>query len=371
VGSELSGRLLSEPDGVTTGDGRERKTPCGDAVVTDRTLTRARAGDEEAFRQLTEPHRRELQLHCYRIVGSVQDAEDLLQETLLAAWRGLDRFEGRASLRAWLYRIATNRCLNALRDAGRRPRNVPPPPEASPMPPEPTRQAEPIWLEPYPDVLVEGVADRTPGPEARYEVREAIGLAFVAGLQHLPPRQRGAVVLRDVLGFKSAEVADMLGSSEASVNSALQRARSALDARLPAGGRENAPLPRSAAERALVGRFADAFESGDVDGVIALLTDDAWLTMPPEPLEYQGGAAIGRFLSTVPAGGALERLRLVATRANSQPAFACYLNDPVSPIARAYGLMVLTLEGDRVSAITGFPDTSVFPHFGLPRTLRA
>jgi RNA polymerase sigma-70 factor (TIGR02960 family) len=334
-------------------------------VVTERTLTRARAGDEEAFRELTDPYRCELQLHCYRIVGSVQDAEDLLQETLLAAWRGLEGFEGRASLRAWLYRIATNRCLNALRDAGRRPRDLPPPPES----PAPTRREDPIWLEPYPDVLLEGSPDLAPGPEARYETRESIGLAFVAGLQHLPPRQRAVLVLRDVLGFKTTEVADMLGSTEASVNSALQRARSTLQARLPAGERERAALPRSAAERALVGRFADAFEGGDVDGVVALLTDDAWLTMPPEPLEYQGPAAIARFLSTVPAGGALERFRLVATRANSQPAFACYLRDPVSPVARAYGLMVLTLEGDRVSAITGFPDTSVFPHFGLPRTL--
>jgi RNA polymerase sigma-70 factor (TIGR02960 family) len=339
-------------------------------VVTERTLTRARAGDEMAFRELTDPYRGELQLHCYRILGSVQDAEDLLQETLLGAWRGLDRFEGRASVRAWLYRIATNRCLNALRDRARRPLELAPPPEPPPVPPEPTRQAEPIWLEPYPDVLLEGVADLSAEPDARYETREAVALAFVAGLQHLPARQRAVLVLRDVLGFRAAEVAGMLDSSEASVNSALHRARSALETRLPAGERERAPLPRSPQERALVGRFADAFESGDVDGVVALLTDDAWLTMPPEPLEYQGPAAIARFLSTVPAGGALERFRLVPTRANTQPAFGCYLRDPQSPIARAYGLMVLTLEGNRVSAITGFPDTSIFPHFGLPRTLR-
>jgi RNA polymerase sigma-70 factor (TIGR02960 family) len=323
-----------------------------------------------AFRELTDPYRGELQLHCYRILGSVQDAEDLLQETLLGAWRGLDRFEGRASVRAWLYRIATNRCLNALRDRARRPLELAPPPEPPPVPPEPTRQAEPIWLEPYPDVLLEGVADLSAEPDARYETREAVALAFVAGLQHLPARQRAVLVLRDVLGFRAAEVAGMLDSSEASVNSALHRARSALETRLPAGERERAPLPRSPQERALVGRFADAFESGDVDGVVALLTDDAWLTMPPEPLEYQGPAAIARFLSTVPAGGALERFRLVPTRANTQPAFGCYLRDPQSPIARAYGLMVLTLEGNRVSAITGFPDTSIFPHFGLPRTLR-
>ncbi|MGH2797071.1 MAG: sigma-70 family RNA polymerase sigma factor [Thermoleophilaceae bacterium] len=339
-------------------------------MVTERTLARARAGDEEAFRELTDPYRREVQLHCYRILGSIQDAEDLVQETLLAAWRGLERFEGRASLRSWLYRVATNRCLNALRDSGRRPREMPPPPEQPPDPPEPTRRADPIWLEPYPDALLEGVKDVSAGPEARYETREAIALAFVAGLQHLPPHQRAVLVLRDVLGFRAAEVAQMLGTTEGSVTSALHRARTALETRLPTEGREQAPLPSSPQERELVGRFADAFESGDVDGVVALLRTDAWLTMPPEPLEYQGHAAIAGFLSTVPAGGALERFRLVPTRANTQPAFGCYLEDLRAPIARAYGLMVLTLEGDRISAITGFPDTSVFPLFGLPRTLR-
>jgi RNA polymerase sigma-70 factor (ECF subfamily) len=248
-------------------------------VVTQRTLIRARAGDEDAFRELTDPYRREVELHCYRIVGSLQDAEDLLQETLLAAWRGLGHFEERASLRGWLYRIATNRCLNMLRDRRRRPREVPPMGE----PPEPTRRADPIWLEPYPDVLLDGVADISPAPEARYELREAVGLAFVAALQHLPPRQRAALVLRDVLGFHGAEVADMLESSEASVKAALQRARATLETRLPAGARERAPLPSSARERELVGRFVDAAERGDIDGIVSLLTGDAWLTMPPQP----------------------------------------------------------------------------------------
>src|SRR5215217_2463677 len=202
-------------------------------------LSRARAGDEQAFRALTEPYRRELQLHCYRIVGSVQDAEDLVQETLLAAWRGLGRFEGRSSVRAWLYRIATNRCLNALRARARRPQEAPPIVE----PPEPTRRTEPTWLEPYPDALLEGVADTSPEPATRYETREAIALAFVAALQHLPPRQRAVLVLRDVLGFAAAETAAMLDSSETSVKGALQRARATLDGRLPAGDRERAPLP--------------------------------------------------------------------------------------------------------------------------------
>jgi RNA polymerase sigma-70 factor (TIGR02960 family) len=331
-------------------------------------LERASAGDEAAFGELIDPYRRELQVHCYRIVGSVQDAEDLVQETLLAAWRSLGLFEGRASLRSWLYRIATNRSLNALRDRGRRIPELPAPPPEAPQPPEPTRLREPVWLEPYPDALLENIPDQTPEPGARYEAREAVGLAFIAGLQRLPPRQRAVLVLRDTLGFRAREVAEMLGTSEASVMSALHRARATLEGELQAA-RERAPLPSSPAERKLVARFTDAFEGGDVDGVVALLTADGSLTMPPEPLEYQGPAAIARFLSTVPAGGHLEMFRLVPTRANGQPAFGCYLRDPQPPIAHAYGLMVLTLSGDRIAAITGFPDTSVFLHFGLPRTL--
>jgi RNA polymerase sigma-70 factor (TIGR02960 family) len=337
---------------------------------TEGLLRRARSGDEAAFGQLTEAHRSELHIHCYRILGSVQDAEDLVQETLLAAWRGLDRFEGRASLRTWLYTIATNRCLNALRDRGRRLPDLPAPPAEAPEPPEPSRMREPIWLEPYPDALLEGVVDRSHDPHARYEVREAIGLAFVAGLQRLPPRQRAVLVLRDVLGFRGREVAEMLDVSEASVTSALHRARSTLDSDRAGREREQATLPDSREERALVARFAEAFESGDIEGVVSLLTDDAWLTMPPEPLEYQGPAAIARFFATVPAGGRLEMIKLVPTRANGQPAYGCYLRDARAPIAHAYGLMVLTLRDDRIAAITGFPDTGVFPHFGLPRTLR-
>jgi RNA polymerase sigma-70 factor (TIGR02960 family) len=332
--------------------------------VSEQTLSRARAGDEQAFRELIDPYRRELQLHCYRILGSVQDAEDLLQETLLAAWRGLELFDGRYSLRAWLYRIATNRCLNALRDRGRRPRRVEPIAE----PPAPTRRGEPTWLEPYPDALLDAVADTSPGPEARYELREAVGLAFVAALQHLPPRQRAVLVLRDVLGFRAPEVADMLETSDAAVKGALQRARAALQTRLPAADRERAPLPRSRRERELVGRFASAVESGDVDGVVTLLTDDAWLTMPPQPLEYQGHGAIATFLHDRAARRG-RPLRLASTRANGQPAFGCYLADAQTAIARPYGLIVLTLEGDQISAVTWFGDSRVFPHFGLPRTL--
>jgi RNA polymerase sigma-70 factor (ECF subfamily) len=231
--------------------------------VSEDLLGRARAGDENAFRELVEPYRSELQLHCYRILGSVQDAEDYLQETLLAAWRGLDRFEGRASLRAWLYRIATNRCLNALRDRKRRPQEV----SSMVEPPEPTRLAEPTWLEPYPDVLIEGLPDTVAGPEARYETRESVGLAFVAALQHLPPRQRVALVMRDVLGFDTAEAAAALGSSEASVKGALQRARATLEERLSPSGLERAPVPGSARERELVGHFASAVERGDTTAI--------------------------------------------------------------------------------------------------------
>jgi RNA polymerase sigma-70 factor (TIGR02960 family) len=332
--------------------------------VTQQTLTRARAGDEEAFAELTDPYRRELQVHVYRIVGSLQDAEDLLQETLLAAWRGLEQFEERASVRAWLYRIATNRSLDALRASRRRPQEAP---QMPPMP-EPTRWSEPLWLQPYPDVLLDGIADNAPGPEARYEAKEAIALAFITGLQHLSPQQRAVLVLRDVLGFRAVEVADMLDMTETSVNSLLRRARAAFETRLPAASRERAPLPDSKLERELVDRFADAVHSGDVDAIVALLTDEAWLTMPPLPHAYQGPATIGAFLR-----GNEERrgmpLRVVATRANGQPAFGAYLPAPETGVARAYAVFLLTLEGDRISAITWFADSAVFAAFGLPRML--
>jgi RNA polymerase sigma-70 factor (ECF subfamily) len=342
----------------------KRGRHAGGAVVTDRTLSRARAGDGDAFRELVDPYRRELQFHCYRILGSVQDAEDLLQETLLAAWSGLGQFEGRASLRTWLYRIATNRCLNALRDGGRRPKELP----AMAEPPEPTSRTEPIWLQPYPDVLLEGIADESPGPEARYETRESMGLAFVAALQHLPPRQRAALVLRDALGFRTAEVAEMLAASEASIKGALQRARATLEAKIPAGSRERPPLPDSPLERELVGRFVDAVEHGDIDGIVALLTEDAWVRMPPEPYEYQGRGAIASFLRDRASRRGAD-FRLVPTRANGQPAFGVYLPDVRSAIVRSYGLMVITLDGDAISTITFFRDLGVLSHFGLPRTL--
>ncbi len=334
-----------------------------DVDVTDETLARARAGDQDAFRELTDPYRRELQLHAYRMVGSAQDAEDLLQETLLAAWRGLEQFEGRASVRSWLYRIATNRSLDVLRASRRRP-------EESRMPelPEPTRWSEPLWLEPYPDALLDGIPDDAPGPDARYEAKEAIALAFIVGLQHLPPEQRAVLMLRDVLGYRAREVAEMLATTDAAVHSLLGRARAAFESRLPAAGRERAPLPDSKLERDVVGRFAGAVQDGDVEAMVALLTDDAWLTMPPLPHAYQGPDAIGAFLN-----GAERRrgapLRVVATRANSQPAFGCYLSAAETGVARAFSLLVLTLDGDHIAVITWFARSAQFGRFGLPRML--
>jgi RNA polymerase sigma-70 factor (ECF subfamily) len=317
-------------------------------------LEAARAGDERAFRALIEPYRRELQLHCYRMLGSVQDAEDVLQETMLAAWRGLDEFRERSSLRTWLYRIATNRCLNALRDSSRRPR------------PEPIRTVEPAWLDPYPDELLDQLPDAAPGPEARYERKEAVTLAFVAALQHLPPNQRAVLVLRDVLGYRAAEVAAMLSTTETSVNSSLRRAREAVEARSPNRGR--APLPRSAEESELIERYAEAFEQGDVDRIVELLTDDALMTMPPEPIEVHGPAAIAEFFLERAWWGE-GRAHLLPTRANGQPAFAMYLRDPQAPVAHAHGIVVLTIEDGGIAHITRFGDLSLFARFGFPTEL--
>jgi RNA polymerase sigma-70 factor (TIGR02960 family) len=327
-------------------------------------LARARSGDGAAFAELTGPFQRELQVHCYRIVGSAADAEDMLQETMMAAWRGLDRFEERSSLRTWLHAIAANKCLNHLR-ASRS--SALPTPEVSL--PEPTRGGEPLWLEPYPDALLGDLPDVAPGPEARYEARESVSLAFVTALQHLPPRQRAALVLRDVLGFRAPETAAILGCTLDAANNLLKRARATIISHLPPGGRDEAPLPGSPREQQITARFADAFERGDVAAIVALLTDDAWLTMPPLPFEYQGRDTIGHFLSAVSFRHGAWPSRLIPTRANGQPAFGRYLRDPHTPLGHAHGLIVLTLAGDRICAITGFNDSSVLARFGLPRTL--
>jgi RNA polymerase sigma-70 factor (ECF subfamily) len=327
--------------------------------MTETTLQRAKAGDGDAFEELIRPHRRELLVHCYRILGSVQDAEDVLQETLVSAWRALDKFDGR-SLRAWLYRIATNRCLNQLRDSSRRPQSAL---LAEPMAATGglVSSDEPWWLEPFPDVLLDDIAQ---GPEARYDARESIALAFVSGLQRLPVQQRAVLLLRDVLGFSAAETAGILGTTSTSVNSTLVRARSGFQ---PGRTPEQVPLPRSPAEVEIVDRFIKAFEDGDLDEVVALLSDDARLTMPPEPLECHGPLAIAVFLQQRKFWG--PELRLVATRANNQPAFGYYLPDPSSPIFRANGLVVLDLAGGQVCHITRFGDKGLLARLGLPRII--
>jgi RNA polymerase sigma-70 factor (ECF subfamily) len=328
-------------------------------------LARARNGDGEAFRELTEPYRRELLAHCYRMLASAADAEDVVQDTMLAAWQGLGSFEERASLRTWLYRIATNRCLNALRSASRRPV-----PQASPMHEDsvqPPRVSEVTWLEPYPDLLLEGIPDRQLGPEARYEASETISLAFVTALQLLPPRQRAALILCDVLGYGAAEVAGMLGTSYGSVASSLKHARGTMTRHAAAGG-EPPPPPDSDAERALVRKLTAAYTAADLDGLLTLLTEDVRLTMPPHPFEYRGRAVAVQGLGQLFAQG--HRYRLIQTRANGQPAFALYRKDPQAGILHASGLLVITLAGPRVSAMTMFP-ADVLARFGLPRTLPA
>jgi RNA polymerase sigma-70 factor (ECF subfamily) len=328
--------------------------------VSRTALDRAQAGDPDAFRDVTEPYRHELQLHCYRMLGSLIDAEDVLQETLIAAWRGLDGFEGRASLRSWLYRIATNRCLNALRDAGRR---IPPEPVPPFTAPEPTRRGEIIWLQPYPDALLENLPEQAPGPEARYETREAVELAFIVALQRMPPRQAAVLVLRDVLGYPTTEVAGLLGTTAVAVKGALQRARAALEAGRASVGQA---APDTAAERQLTRRFAEAFTAGDVDRLVALLTDDVWLSMPPAPHEYHGIPAVAEFLRASMTFSATRRLTLIPTRANTQPAFGAYLGEAGETMAGQAGLIVLTMGGDRIRAITRFHTISLAPRFALP-----
>ena len=312
-------------------------------------LERAKGGDERAFASLVEPFRRELQLHCYRLLGSVQDAEDLVQETLLAAWRGLDSFEERASLRSWLYRIATNRSLNAIRERGRRPAT-----ENTMRSPRTRRAVEPSWLEPYAD---SALPDPAPGPEARYEQREAIQLSFIVALQQLPAKQRAALVLRDVLGFHTDEAASILETTPQSVKAALQRARATLDSYTVE--RQQAPLPDSPIERNLLATFSDAFEAGDTPRLLALLSPDARVTMPPQPGQLIGHDAISVYLDR----GAAARgapLQVRPTRANGQPAFGCYLR------SQPWGMMVLTLSGSKVDEITFFADPALPGRFGLP-----
>ena len=333
-------------------------------MVTAELLSRARAGDGEAFRELTGPHRRELQVHCYRMLGSFADAEDAVQETMLAAWQGIGGFtEERASLRTWLYKIATNRCLNARRAASRRP--VREWDMSQFEAPVPTPRDEPVWLQPFPDSFLEGAVDRPPGPEARYEQTEAISLAFVTALQLLPPRQVAVLILRDVLGFHASEVAEMLEVTVQSVNSALKRARASLQRRQQAAGHQPPPAAGSPAEDAIVAKFARAWESADLDALVALLTDDVFFAMPPVPFGYEGRDVVTRYCASLFAAG--RRSDLVPVRANGQPAFGAYLRGPAG-IRHATAFYVLTLAAGQICAMTRF-EASVLPWFGLPRSL--
>ena len=333
-----------------------------DGHVKGELLTRARSGDDVAFEELVQPYRRELQAHCYRILGSVADAEDAFQESLTAAWKGLAGFEGRASFRTWLYRIATHRCMNMLRASKRSPGGAK---RMGGQPLEPTRLGEVLWLEPYPDVLLAEVPDPTAGPEARYEQRETISLAFIAALQLLPPRQRAALILTDVLEFSAREVADMLETTEQAIYGAVKRARAKLARELPKA--EPPPLPNSPDEKKVLDRLVRAWEECDTNALVALLTDDTWLWMPPNPLEYQGKETVTRWFATS-AFREGRRFRLVPTRANGQPAFGVYLFSPGSHIAQAFRLIVVTLAGSRVSAITLF-ESGEMARFGLPRSV--
>jgi RNA polymerase sigma-70 factor (TIGR02960 family) len=340
-------------------------------------MSLARAGDGDAFRALIEAYRRELLVHCYRMLGSFADAEDALQDTLLAAWQGFGGFEGRASLRTWLYRIATNRCLNARRSAGRRRAKEWDVPNVEP--PEPTRLGEVVWLEPFPDALLEGAGAGVgpgagagvgpgvpPGPEARYEQAESISLAFITALQLLPPRQLAVLILRDVLGFHASEVAGLLDSTVESANGALKRARASLERhRAAVAGRQPPPATGSAAEDAIVAKFTRAWQAADVDALVALLTDDVFVSMPPMPFEYVGRDAAALFYASLFRSG--RRHELVPVRANGQPAFGAYLRAP-DGVGHGTGLHVLTLSGDRICAMTRF-ENSVLPAFGLPRSL--
>jgi RNA polymerase sigma-70 factor (ECF subfamily) len=334
-------------------------------------LAFAKGGDRDAFQQLAEPHRRELQLHCYRMLGSFHDAEDLVQETFLRAWRGLHRFEGRASFRSWLYRIATNACLKALssRTSARRvlPETQGPP---SVQMPEGGPATEVAWLEPYPDAALEGIADAAPGPEARYEVREAVQLAFIAAIQHLPPRQRAVLLLHDVLGWSAAEAARLLDTSVASVNSTLQRARATLEKRLPAGRPGVPPVPDDR-QRALLDRYVRAWESADVDGFVALLREDAVLRMPPWREWYVGREAIGAFFAWAWRSGGHGPFRLVPIAANRQPAFAFYSRGRNGADWRAHSIHLLMPQDESIATLTFFVSPQLFAAFGLPAALPA
>jgi len=345
-----------------------RMTSSSAAIRERAVLDAARGGDEDAFERLVEAHRPYLYAHCYRMLGSLHDAEDAMQDTLLRAWRALPRLEGRSSLRTWLYRIATNACLDAI---GRRPKRVLPidyrPDHGGGDRDSGEPLAQSTWIEPFPDVEL-GLEDGYASPEARCEQRESVELAFIAALQHLPPRQRTVLILREVLGFSAKEVAESLGSTVASVNGALQRARKATDERLPERSQQ-ATVRDLGDERVrdLVERFSAAFEAGDVDAILGMLSEDATFSMPPYPGWCQGRRAIAD--SWLMPGGPPPRLRYAPASANGQPAVGTYQLDSASGDYLPIALDVLTLDGPLISAVTTFRNPEIFPLFGLPERL--
>jgi RNA polymerase sigma-70 factor (ECF subfamily) len=332
-------------------------------------LAAARSGDETAYAALVEPHRRELRAHCYRMLGSPHDAEDAVQDALLRAWRGLPRFEGRSSTRSWLYKITTNACLNAI---AREPKGRVLPmdfgPAADPGGGAGAPLVESVWVEPYPDADLP-LADTFAAPDARYDQRESVELAFVAALQHLPPNQRAVLIMREVLGFSAKESADALDTTVASVNSALQRARKTIDDKLPERSQQTTLRALGDDEvRALVERYVDAWERSDVDAVVAMLTADATFAMPPNLAWFRGPEAIATFLPTGPMSRP-RRFRPVA--ANGQLAFGTYIWEPDLGHFRPNAIHLIDLDGDRISGMTAFLDPAVFPRFGLPDHLPA
>ncbi len=314
-------------------------------------LAAARAGDAEAFRVLVAPHLRALHLHSYRMLGSYADAEEAMQEATLRAWRGLGGYQGTGPLRHWLYRITTTTCLKMINRRGRDPL---------------TDAAEVAWLQPYPDALLDKLPADDTDPAAIAERRESVALAFVAALQLLPATQRAVLILREVLDVPAREVADLLDTTVAGVNSALQRARATLAAAAPTVGTTHGPLDQR--QQRVLDAFLHAWHACDIGALAAVLRDDVTLTMPPQAIRIDGRDAVAGFFATVPAGGRLDLIRLVVTRANGHPALAAYLPDASTGDCRGYGIMVLTVTGDHITSITGFPDPDLFAVFDLPET---
>jgi RNA polymerase sigma-70 factor (ECF subfamily) len=346
----VNSSLLSYPGAIvcpvsTTGD-------LDTSTGTDEMLAAARRGDGDAFQALVTPHLRALHVHGYRMLGSYSDAEEAVQEVLIRAWRGLSGYRGTGPLRHWLYRITTTTCLKMINRRGR----------------EPLTTAEVAWLQPYPDVRLDQLTAPDADPAAIVERRDSVALAFIAALQLLPGTQRAVLILRDVLAWPARDVADLLDTSVAGVNSALQRARTTLAHTHGSQTITTARRPASERERRVVEAFLQAWQDCDIPALAALLRDDAMLTMPPQAIRIVGRDAVAGFFATVPADGRLDLIRLVTTRANGHPALAAYLPDERTDDCHGYGIMVLTIDGDQVATITGFPDPDLFPLFDLPVT---